>query len=80
MSYEGQNLKNEIGYKCSKKIFVAARVEKRHIEDKDVHFLFACQEAPLLLNFFVIASQTVGIKKLLHFPAVIREIPSVMQE
>ena len=52
-------MQNDIGNQRADEIFVAARVEKRHIEDKDVYFFFARQDAPLFLNLFVVAPQSV---------------------
>jgi len=55
-------LQSDVAYQCTDKIFVAERVEKRNVEDQDAHLLFSCQEASLLLNFFLIASQTVYVR------------------
>ena len=52
-------MQNDVGYQRADEVFVAARIKERHIEDQDVHFLFARQDAPLFLNLFVVAPQPV---------------------
>ncbi len=38
LGYEREYLQNDVGYQRTDEILVAARVEKRHIENQNVHF------------------------------------------
>ena len=59
LGYKRKHLQNDVGYQRADEVFVAARITKRHVEDQNVHLLFARQDGPLFLNLFVVTPQSV---------------------
>lgn len=59
LCYKRQNLKYDVAEKRTNEIFSSASVKKRHIDDHDIYPLFLCENAPLFLDFLIIAAETV---------------------
>lgn len=56
---EGKNLENQVRDKRSHEVFALSGVKEGHIKDDDIDALFFGEDAPLFLDYFVIAAEAV---------------------
>ena len=59
LGYEGQDLKHQVGDEGAHEVCVTAGVQKRHVDDANVYTQCFRKHAPLLLNLFLVAPQSV---------------------